>query len=88
MDIKKILNMDNKTYDRLKWLVLVVEPALVVLLIGLAKLYDAPVLSTAAATIGLVSEFVGSCLLISSRNYNKEAVVEVDHESKKVPEDL
>lgn len=64
------MKLSNKTYDKLKWLLLVFEPALVTLIsgLGVALKWDTKLIVT---IIGLVSVFLGSITGISSLNYSK-----------------
>lgn len=65
------MKMSNKTYDRLKWFLLVFEPALVTLIsgLGVAIKWDTSLVVT---IIGLVSAFLGTITGISSSKYKKE----------------
>ena len=62
--------LDNRTYDILKWFVLVLLPALAVLVQGLGDLYGVGQLDMYVSTINLFTVFVGTILQLSSRNYN------------------
>lgn len=67
----KKFKMTNETYDFIKWLVVIVSPALIVLLTGLGELYGFET-TVLTGTIALVTAFVGTILQISTKNYNKE----------------
>lgn len=64
------MKMSNKTYDILKYVLLVVEPAIVTLISGLGIEYGLDT-GRIVATIGLVSTFLGSVTNISSNIYKK-----------------
>ncbi len=64
--------MSNKTYDILKWIALVLLPALATLYIGLSKFWSLPYPEEISGTIMLVDTFLGALLGISSVQYAKE----------------
>lgn len=64
--------MSNKLYDCLKWIALVVLPALASLYIGLGQFWTIPYPEQIAGTIMLVDAFLGTILGISSINYAKQ----------------
>lgn len=66
------MQLQSKTYDKLKWMVSVVLPAMGVLVGTLGKAYGWESTDIAVTTITAVTTFLGSCLMISSRNYNKD----------------
>ena len=63
--------LSNKVYDVLKYLILIVAPALITLISGLGVLFgfDATIIN---GVIALVSAFIGSLIGVSTKNYNKE----------------
>lgn len=64
--------MSNKVYDILKWIALVVLPALATLYIGLSNYWNLPYPEEIAGTITLVDAFLGALLGISSIQYAKK----------------
>ena len=64
--------MSNKVYDILKWIALVVLPAIATLYIGLAQFWNIPYPEQISGTIMLVDAFLGTILGISSINYAKK----------------
>ena len=64
--------MSNKIYDVLKWIALVVLPALASLYIGLGQFWAIPYPEQIAGTIMLVDTFLGTILGISSIQYAKK----------------
>lgn len=64
------MKLPNKLYDALKWVCIVVSPALATLITGLGLLYGFNT-EIIVGTITLVTAFVGTVIGISSVNYNK-----------------
>ena len=62
------MQMSNKFYDIMKYLLLIFVPALLVLIEGLGILYQFDT-KLIIGTISLVATFLGTCLKISSDNY-------------------
>jgi len=65
------MEMKNGTYDVLKYIALIILPALATLYAGLGKVWGLPFTAEIPATITLVDTFLGSALMISTSNYNK-----------------
>lgn len=65
------MKMNNKVYDVLKWLCIVVSPALCALITGLGLLYGFPT-EVIVGTITLVTAFIGAVIGISSAQYHKD----------------
>lgn len=61
--------MKNKTYDRLKWVSLVLLPALSVLYVGLGELWNVPAVREVVGTIALIDTVLGLLLGTSSKKY-------------------
>lgn len=60
-------------YQWLKWLCIIVLPALASLIVGLSRIWDFEVLgSNIATTITLIATFLGTILCISNYNYYKK----------------
>lgn len=66
------MKLTNKTYDKIKFLVQIVAPALIVLIAGLGDLYGFDTKSI-IGLITLLVTFTGSVLGISNLQYKKEA---------------
>lgn len=64
--------LSNKTYNVLKWIALVVLPALGTLYSLLAVLWGFPYGEQIVGTITGVATFLGTVLGISSAKYNKQ----------------
>ena len=63
---------NNKTYDLLKWIALIVLPALGTLYFGLAKIWGLPYGEEIVGTIAVIDTFLGALLGVSTNNYNKQ----------------
>ena len=64
--------LNNKVYDVLKWIALVVLPALGALYFGLASIWGFPYGEEIVGTITVVDTFLGALLGISTANYKKK----------------
>ena len=64
--------MTNRTYDILKYVALIVLPALAVFYSTLSNIWGLPFHDAIPDTIMAVDLFLGALLKISSDNYNKE----------------
>lgn len=62
----------NRVYDVLKWLVVIVLPAVGSLYTGLSQIWQLPYASEIPATIMVICTFLGAVLCISTAQYNKE----------------
>lgn len=65
------MQLQNKTYDTLKWIAQIVLPAIGTLYFALAAIWGFPYGEQIIGTITAVDVFLGALLGISSRNYNK-----------------
>ena len=66
------MKLENKVYDALKYIALIVLPAVATLYSGLAKVWALPYGAEIPATIMLVDTFLGVLLKVSTDNYWKE----------------
>lgn len=64
--------MNNKIYDILKWIALVVLPALTALWLTLANIWGFPYAEAIGATMAAVTTFLGAILGVSSVQYAKK----------------
>ena len=62
---------DNKTYDILKWIAMIVLPALGALYFGLASIWGLPYGEQIVGTITVIDTFLGALLGVSTNNYNR-----------------
>lgn len=63
--------MNNKVYDVMKWIVVIVLPAIVALYNGLAATWGWPYADQISTTISLVHTFLGAVMMFSSYQYKK-----------------
>ena len=70
--------MSNRIYDVLKWIALVVLPALGTLYFALSKIWGLPYGTEIVGTISAVDAFLGALLGISTNSYNKLNKTEID----------
>ena len=63
--------MKNKTYDILKWIALVVLPAIATLYLALSGIWGFPYGEQIVGTITAIDTFLGALLGISSVSYAK-----------------
>jgi TRAP-type C4-dicarboxylate transport system permease small subunit len=66
--------MSNKVYDALKWITMVVLPAMASLYTGLAGVWGLPLANEIPDTIMVIVTFLGIVLGISSAQYKKKVV--------------
>ena len=69
------MKLSNKVYDVLKWIALILLPALGALYFALAKIWGDtifPYPTEIVSTISAVDVFLGAILQISTDQYNKE----------------
>lgn len=64
--------MSNKMYDVLKWVCIIVLPAIATLYMGLAKIWDLPFETEIPQTITVIDAFLGALLGVSTIQYNKD----------------
>jgi uncharacterized membrane protein YuzA (DUF378 family) len=65
--------LSDKAYDILKWVALVLLPALGALYFGLAGIWGFPYGEQIVGTITVIDTFLGVILGISTIQYNKES---------------
>lgn len=64
--------MSNKVYDTLKWIALILLPAVGTLYFALANIWALPYPQEVVGTITAIDAFLGAVLGISSAQYNSE----------------
>ena len=62
----------NKQYDCLKWVALILLPALSACYFGLSQIWGLPYGEEIVGTISVLDAFLGALLGISTNQYNKE----------------
>lgn len=65
----------NAIYDKLKWIALILLPALAALYVTIAKYWNLPYPEAISGTIMAIDAFLGAILQISSKNYNNDQKV-------------
>lgn len=81
--------LPSRVYDTLKWVALVLLPALATLYIALAGLLHLPASNEVSGAIIAIDAFLGAVLNLSNKAYNDsdakfDGIVEVDHEDDKI----
>lgn len=66
------MKLSNKVYDILKYLTIIVLPAIGALYTGLSQIWNFPYASEIPATITVICTFLGAILCISTAQYNKD----------------
>ena len=64
--------LNSKVYDILKYLTIIVLPAIGALYTGLAQIWSLPYSAQIPATITVICTFLGAILCISTAQYNKK----------------
>ena len=78
--------LPNKVYDILKYLTIIVLPAIGSLYTGLAQIWSLPYSEQIPATITVICTFLGAILVISTAQYNNGDVDEEDEPAKEAKE--
>lgn len=66
------MKMTNKTYDVLKWIALILLPALATFYAAIAAVWGLPYTEQVVGTITAVDTLLGTLLKISSDNYKNQ----------------
>lgn len=66
------MKLSNQTYDLLKYLTIIVLPAIGALYAGLSQIWSLPYAAEIPATITVICTFLGAVLCISTAQYNKD----------------
>ena len=65
------MKLTNKTYDIIKWIAMVVLPAIATLYFAFAGIWGLPYGEEIVGTITAIDTFLGAILGISTAQYNK-----------------
>lgn len=65
------MKLNDKLYDILKWIVMIVIPALTTAYVGLAAIWHFPCAEEVAKTSAVICTLLGALLGISTAQYNK-----------------
>lgn len=74
------MRLNNSVYDILKWITMIVLPALGTLYFALAKIWGLPFGTEIVGTISAVTVFMGAILGISTQNYKTLEELNADGE--------
>ena len=66
------MKINNKLYDVLKWVALIVLPALSTAYVGLAAVWGWPLADEVAKSCSVICVLLGALLGISTAEYNKQ----------------
>lgn len=66
------MKLKDSVYDVLKWITMIVLPALATAYVGLASIWSWPYADEVAKTTAVVCTLLGALLGISTAQYNKE----------------
>lgn len=66
------MKLSNKVYDILKWIVMIVIPALTTAYVGLAAVWGWPYAEPVAKTSAIICTLLGAILGISTIQYNQQ----------------
>lgn len=72
--------MSNKCYDALKWIALIVLPAIGALYFALSKFWELPYVEGIVGTITAVDTFLGTLLGVSTAAYQKRDKIDREEE--------
>lgn len=79
------MKLNEKTYQIMKWLVIIVLPACGALWAGLSQIWDLPYASEIPATITVACTFLGAVLCISTAEYYRAEGAEVGQHQDGAP---
>lgn len=65
------MKLPNKVYDKLKWIVMILLPALSTLYFALSEIWGLPCAAQVCGTISVIATFLGTLVGISTHNYYK-----------------
>ena len=64
------MKLNNKIYDILKWVVMIVLPAMATLYTTLGGIWNLPLIDQIPPTLTAIATFLGAICMISSKVYN------------------
>ena len=64
--------LSNKTYDVIKWIVVIVLPAITTAYVGLSAVWGWPYAEELAKTSAVICTLLGTILGVSTAEYNKQ----------------
>jgi len=72
------MKLDNKTYDILKWVALVVIPASATLVLTVGKIWGLPYYDNIGATISAIGLFIAAIIGVSSKDFYQIQPVDIE----------
>lgn len=72
------MKLNSKVYDILKWITMIVLPALATAYVGLSAIWGWPYADQVAKTTAVICTLLGALLGISTAQYNKDIQIEGD----------
>lgn len=78
----KLFKMSDRVYDILKWIALILIPAVGTLYFALAGIWGFPYADAVVGTLTAVDTFLGAILGISTSMYKKEATISENDETE------
>lgn len=72
------MKLDNRTYDILKWVALVVIPASATLVLTVGKIWGLPYYDNIGATISAIGLFIAAIIGVSSKEFYAIKPVDVE----------
>lgn len=66
------MKLNNKTYDILKWFVIIFMPAFITLVASIGYIFERVWVEPTVAVLTAVNTFLGVIIGVSTHNYNKE----------------
>lgn len=76
------MQMNDKLYNILKWVVMIALPAIATLYTALAAIWGWPMADAVSQTIAAITTFLGVLLGISTYSYNKSQAAETAAQTK------
>ena len=74
------MKLPNEVYDILKWITMIVLPALAAAYTGLASVWGWPYAGEIAKTVTVICTLLGALLGISTAEYNREPLTEEEED--------
>ena len=72
------MKLDNRTYDILKWVALVVIPASATLVLTVGKIWGLPYYDNIGATISAIGLFIAAIIGVSSKDFYQIQPVDIE----------
>ena len=80
------MKLNNKVYDVLKWIVIIVLPAISTLYYALSEIWNLPYATQVVGSITAITVFLGAILGVSTVQYNKEQKLIQDQTAEVITE--